>query len=205
MVLVLFSPGSILAATYSLADFAFSIVGTANDLTGTLKTNQLGVFSTESEIEEFFNDAIYSVRLEGDTGVIAEIDDSQETMWDLILTSGATATLETTPTEITLEFSTPVHSSASAVLIWSNWSEDNSTVSVMEYAQSHDTRAYVVFSHNVMEQAFADLTFGQAISFPAVPEPHSGDLMIMAVAFIPRLRGRTRRRSRGGLARRTKT
>ena len=69
------------ATEFDLGDFPFEFIEATN-VDATLETSTIGVFTTEAEIEDFFNSTIYSVNLMDGATIVFTLDNSNS-IWNL--------------------------------------------------------------------------------------------------------------------------
>ena len=184
------------ATLYDLGDFPFSFFG-ATDLDATLETSTTGTFTTESDIEDFLNLASYSVTLKDGATDLFTLDNSNSS-WNLQFeafgggSGGATASLTATPSEITLDFSTPNEITRVDLFL-----RNASTFDVLQYSQANNVTDFnFVFVSNgdLISSGDANTIYDAPFVFPAVeaevPEPSTFALIGAGLLGLVRVRRR---------------
>jgi len=171
------------AAVYDLVNLPFLFFD-ATDVEGTLETSVTGTFTTEADIENFFNSALYSVRLKNGATTVMELNNGNSS-WDLrfeqlFFPGGQSAILTSTPTEIRLDFSTPNEISSAGLFL-------GAPPALVQYSQSNNASDFagVAVDHEATNVGIATLPYDDPFIFPvqaAVPEP-STILLLGAGAF----------------------
>lgn len=171
--MALLVPALASATEFDLGDFPFEFFGATNS-DATLETSTIGVFTTESEIEDFLNSATYSVNLMDGATIVFSLDNSNS-VWDLEFgalgggTGGATATLTATESEIVLDFSTPQEITGVDLYL-----RNAATFDVLQYTQANnisDFNFVFVSDGDLMSEGFANVTYDAAFVFPATSIP----------------------------------
>jgi len=151
------------AEVYDLDNFRFTYFG-ATDIDASLETSTTGTFTTEDEIESFFNSATYSVILKDGDTIVLELNNSNSS-WDLRFGGvGSSAILTSTQNELTLDFSTPNEiSSVDLVLM-------NSPGTTLQYTQANnisDFNFVTAFFEDLMNTADAAVPYDEPFVFEA--------------------------------------
>jgi hypothetical protein len=161
------------ATTYDLASFPFTF-SWATDVHATLETSAYGTYTTEEEIEAFFNQATYSATMKDGTTTIFEMDNSNAT-WDLMfggVAGGVSAILTCTPTELTLDFSTPNEITGADLLLRGYFEQPNGHVAwaSWQYTQENNITDFN-FAHadyDAVNQAGCSVACDAPFIFPAI-------------------------------------
>lgn len=169
--MALLIPALASATEFDLGDFPFEFIEATN-VDATLETSTIGVFTTEAEIEDFFNSTIYSVNLMDGATIVFTLDNSNS-IWNLEFaalgggTGGATATLTATEWEIVLDFSTPQEISSARLFL-----RNTDPFSVLQYAQENNiSDINFVDVYILPPEGWAEVTYDAAFVFPATSIP----------------------------------
>jgi hypothetical protein len=162
------------ATTYDLAPFTFTYFDWATDARATLKTSAYGTYTTKEEIEDFFNQATYSATLKDGTTTLFEMNNGNS-VWRLDLESwagNASVILTCTPTELTLDFSTPGEITGAALYLQGELVQPDGYIAVatVQYGQANNisdgTGFY--FIYDAVNEAAGGLDYDAPFIFPAI-------------------------------------
>jgi hypothetical protein len=172
--------GSSKAATYDLAQFPYTF-SWATEVHATLQTSAYGTYTTQKEIEDFLNQAAYSVTMKDGTTTLFQMN-HDNAAWHLILeglSGDASATLTCTPTELTLDFSTPGEITWAGLLLRGYFEQPDAYVAwaTLQYSQGNNITDFS-FAHadyDAVHSADCNVAYNASFRFPAiVREPAEG-------------------------------
>ncbi len=155
---------------FELTGFSFAFLN-ATDVQATLETSQFGTFLTEFEIEEFFNEAKYSVTLSNGPTPFFHLDNANST-WDLQLVSAAgtsSAMLTSSSSGVVLDFTTPIEITGAVLILKANGQERG----LLQYHQANNVSDFnfVNVDFDAVHSATAYVPYDSAFGFVPIPEP----------------------------------
>lgn len=176
------------AVVYDLAGFPFTF-NNATDVHATLETSTMGLFTTELEIENFFNQGTYSVIMNNGSTRLVDMHNGNST-WDLQFggqSGGVGAVLSSSPREVTLDFSTP-NEITGAVLILRG--DDPQYPQYLQYSQDNNISDFnfVNVDYNAVHDAYATVPYDAPFTFVPVPEPSTWAVLCVGLGALVMLR-----------------
>lgn len=191
------------AATYDLTAFSFTSPE-GSQVEGTLTTSEpvVGqtILTSEAEIESFFNSAIYSITIRDNNGdIVAVIDDTNSQGWNLTATGDVSAALTIEPEQLTLDYSTPLETTEIDLAVRGpEISIDGNPLGFSQFifSQQNNVSDRTQILADAFAINFADslLEYDSAFLIPAVPEPASRLLVMIAIGLCSVAMRRPRQR-----------
>lgn len=155
---------------------------------GTLTTSQLGSFTTPAAIESLFNSSSVSLQVLAGDDTAFVVDDSAP--WEFLFSVGASAVVTTSPTQLSIDFSTPSENSVVEFNVYGppgriQFRQDNHVSDTTEIFVDYE---FPDASPPIYDSSSATFAYDSALIFPVVPEPSGWILCGIGFAAFVRFR-----------------